>query len=113
MNLMDNLGCIVLAIFSALSVLIVQAFVIKRQYTWQSYAICLTQIFFVTSVVVYGYFYFIFKKISMAQFYPIIKIIELIIPVFASIFYYKAKLIPLNYLGIILAILAIICLEWE
>jgi len=113
MKLIENIGCIILAIFSAASILIVKSFVVANQFTWKSYLICIIKLIIVWSVVIGGYFYLIFKNIAMAQFYPIIKIVELIIPVIVSILYYKAKLLPINYIGILLAFITIICIEWE
>jgi multidrug transporter EmrE-like cation transporter len=48
----------------------------------------------------------------MAVFYPIIKIIEMIIPVIVSILVYKRKLNTVNYIGLLIAIIAIVCIQW-
>ena len=48
----------------------------------------------------------------MADFYPIIKLIEMIIPVIVSVMVYKTKINNVNYIGILLAIVAIICIQW-
>ena len=113
MDCLNNIICIILAIFSALSVLLVRSFILIHNYSFFSILIFIFEIIFVWSVVISGYFYLIYRKIAMATFYPIIKIIELLIPIIVSIIYYKDKLIPINYVGIILSIISIICLEWK
>jgi hypothetical protein len=113
MDCLNNIICIILAIFSALSVLLVKSFILIHNYSFFSILIFIFELIFVWSVVISGYFYLIYRKIAMATFYPIIKIIELLIPIIVSIIYYKDKLIPINYVGIILSIISIICLEWK
>lgn len=104
---------IFLAIFSALSVILVKHFISKNIYNFNTISIFIIQILILTVIVISGYFYFILKDISMARFYPMIKIIELLIPVIIAILIYKTKIYPINIIGIILAIIAIICIEWK
>jgi multidrug transporter EmrE-like cation transporter len=113
MDLINYIMCLILAIFSAATVLIVRAFMVTKNYSFFSLVIFIIELIIVWVTVIIGYIYFIHNKIPMATFYPIIKIIELIIPVLVSVLYYKAQLIPINYVGIILAILAIICIGWH
>jgi multidrug transporter EmrE-like cation transporter len=113
MNWINNVICIILAFFSAFPVLLVRSFIGIKYYSSLSIFSFIFELIFALIVVIAGYFYLIYKKISMATFYPIIKIIELLIPVAISILYYKDKLIPINYVGIVLSVISIICLEWE
>jgi len=113
MNWIINILCIILAFFSAFSVLLVRSFIFINNYSFLSIFIFIFELIIVWVVVIVGYFYLIYKKIAMARFYPIIKIVELLIPVTISIIFYKEKLIPINYLGITLAIISIVCLECE
>lgn len=91
---------LILAIFSAASVLIVRDFVAKNIYNFKTISLFIIEILIVTIIVIGGYFYFILNKISMARFYPLVKIIELCIPVIAAILIYRAKMHPINYIGI-------------
>ena len=104
---------IILAIFSALTVILIRLFIATNNFSFYSILIFIFKLIFVYSFVVVGYFYLIYKKISMATFYPIIKIIELLIPVSISVIYYKDKLIPINYIGIFLSLISIVCIEWK
>ena len=113
MNWIINILCIILAVFSAFTVLLIKSFIYTYNYSFLSIFIFIFELIIVWIVVIVGYFYLIYKKISMAKFYPIIKIVELLIPVSIGIIYYKEKLIPINYVGIVLSLVSIICLEWE
>ena len=113
MNWKINVFYIILAILSALTVILIRLFIATNNFSFYSILIFIFELIFVYSFVVLGYFYLIYKKIAMATFYPIIKIIELLIPVIISVIYYKDKLIPINYIGIILSLISIICIEWK
>ena len=113
MNWIINVFYIFLAIFSALTVILIRLFIATNNFSFYSILIFIFKLIFVYSFVVVGYFYLIYKKISMATFYPIIKIIELLIPVSISVIYYKDKLIPINYIGIFLSLISIVCIEWK
>ena len=111
MKVINNFICIILGIFSSLLILIIKSFMLIKNYSFFSIVITIFKILLVTLIVISGYVYFIYNNINMYIFYPIIKIIELLIPVIVSIFYYKAKPKLINYIGIILAIISIIFIE--
>ena len=113
MDLFFYIGCFILAIFSALPVIVVRAFKKANKFNFLDILTLVIELIFLCSMVLMGYFYFIFNNISMAAFYPIVKIIELIIPVTISIIIYKDHILPINYIGIVLAIIAIICIGWN
>jgi multidrug transporter EmrE-like cation transporter len=64
-----------------------------------------------TIIIFGGYSYFIYKNISIAQFYPVVKMIEILVPVITGIIFYKEKLSYINYFGLFLTGIAIICME--
>ena len=59
------------------------------------------------SFVTFIYIYCVLQKIKMGVFNSIIKLIEIIIPILISIFFYKVKYSYYNYFGFLLDILAI------
>jgi len=111
MNYIDSILILFLAIASAFPVIIVRYFIEEKIYDIFTIIKIIIQLIFLYTFLNLGYIYLIFHKIPMAQFYPIIKLIELIIPIIYSIVFFKDKLIPINYVGIVLAIIAIICIE--
>jgi hypothetical protein len=113
MNLYYNFIAIIVAIISALPVIIINQFVVKNIFTRLQIFTISVELFFIYAVIIYSYFYFIFKKISLSQFFPMIKMIELVIPVIVGIILYKDKLNYINYFGLLLAIISIICIQWN
>jgi hypothetical protein len=113
MDLFFYIGCFILAIFSALPVIIIRAFKKANKFKLFDILTLVIELIFLCLMVFTGYFYFIFNNIAMADFYPIVKIIELIIPVVISIIIYKDHILPINYIGIVLAIIAIFCIGWN
>jgi len=112
MNLFHFFIITLVAIISSIPVIIVKQFVSTNQYSFMSILIVLIKLTILNILVIISYFYFITKKLSMAVFYPIIKIIEMIIPVIVSILVYKRKLNTVNYIGLLIAIIAIVCIQW-
>jgi multidrug transporter EmrE-like cation transporter len=103
---------LLVAILSALPVILVKNFVATKQDSFISILIFIIEIVVLEFLIIISYFYFIIKKISMADFYPIIKLIEMLIPVIVSVLVYKDKINNINYIGLLLAIIAIICIQW-
>jgi multidrug transporter EmrE-like cation transporter len=114
MNLFYFFIITLVAIISSIPVIIVKQFVStnQNQYSFMSILIVLFELTILNILVIISYFYFITKKLSMAVFYPIIKIIEMIIPVIVSVLVYKRKLNTVNYIGLLIAIVAIVCIQW-
>jgi multidrug transporter EmrE-like cation transporter len=103
---------LLVAILSALPVIIVKHFVASKEDSFFSILILIIEIIILYFLIVISYFYFIVKKISMADFYPIIKLIEMMIPVIVSVLVYKKKIHTINYIGLFLATIAIVCIQW-
>lgn len=104
-----------LGTMSSLPVLLIKQFYEhnKMHFTTTDIIILLLKISVSFTLISFGYFYFIYHKISIATFYPLIKIVEILIPISVVIFYYNnAKYKLVNYIGIILAILAIIMINY-
>jgi multidrug transporter EmrE-like cation transporter len=112
MNLFYFFIITLVAIISSIPVIIVKHFVEINQYSFMSILIVLIKLTILNILIIISYFYFITKKLSMAVFYPIIKIIEMIIPVIVSVLVYKRKLNTVNYIGLLIAIVAIVCIQW-
>jgi len=104
---------IILAILSALPVIFVKQFMKKQDYSYFSIGLFIIELVILYTSLVSGYIFFIYKKISITTFYPIIKCIELLIPIIFAIVVYETKLQPINYFGIFLAIIAIVCISWK
>lgn len=112
MNLFYFFIITIVAIISAIPVILIKQFIATKQYSFISILIIIIEIITLYFFITISYFYFITKKISMAIFYPIIKIIEMIVPIIVSILIYKNKLNNINYIGLFLAIIAIVCIQW-
>jgi len=102
-----------LAIFSALPVIFVKQFMKKHDYSSFSIGFFITLLVILYALTVYGYIFFIDKKISITTFYPVVKCIELLIPIIFAIIVYENKLQPINYFGIFLALISIVCISWK
>jgi len=112
MDLSDNLYCLLLAILSAIPILLVQMFVKTNIYSVSSFAELILRVIILYVSIYSLYFYFFMNNISMAVFFPVTKVIELLIPIIFSIVVYKLKLKFINYIGIFLALLSIIFVQW-
>ena len=104
---------IILAILSALPVIFIKQFMKKQDYSPVSIGLFITMIVILYALTVCGYIFFIDKKISITTFYPIVKCIELLIPIIFAIIVYDNKLQPINKFGIFLALIAIVCISWK
>jgi multidrug transporter EmrE-like cation transporter len=108
MNLiLENFLFIFLGLISAGPVILV------KQYTVAPFNFFLLVLALVVyySLVVSFYYYFLSNKIALTGFYPIVKLIEMFVPVLIGIFYYNHNLKLINYVGLFCAILAIIFIE--
>jgi len=104
---------IILAIISALPVILIKIFMEERIKSSASIGLLIIKLVLLYTSVDSGYIYFIYNKISIAKFYPIIKCIELLIPIIFTVTVYGTKLNIINYLGIFFALTAIICIHWK
>jgi multidrug transporter EmrE-like cation transporter len=111
MNLYYNILAIILAIFAALPVIVIKQFFNKKLFTLIPSLMLIFELLVLTIIIFGGYSYFIYKNISIAQFYPVVKMIEILVPVITGIIFYKEKLSYINYFGLFLTGIAIICME--
>jgi hypothetical protein len=112
MNLFEFVIISLVAIISAIPVILVKHLVATKEDSFMSILFFIIEIIIIYFLIILSYFYFITKKISMAIFYPIIKIVEMLIPVIVSVLIYKKKINTVNYIGLLLAIVAIVCIQW-
>jgi len=103
-----NIILILLGCISSCPVLLIKLFVTNPIFNIEE---LIPSLAFFHSAADYTFYYLLSNKISIAVFYPIIKLIEMMIPVLISIIYYKEQLKIINYVGIALAIIAIILIE--
>jgi len=106
-----NIISLILSVISALPIILVKSFMTTFIFNISTISLLVIELFFLYGSIILGYIYLLYRNVPLAKFYPIIKLIELLIPVAVGIIYYKAKLSPINYFGIFLAIAAIICIE--
>jgi len=104
---------IILAVIAALPVILIKIFVSKHIFTSFSIGLLIIKLVTIYTFVTTGYLYFISNDISIAIFYPIIKCIEILIPIIFSVVVYKTKLNIINYIGIFFALMAIVCIHWN
>jgi len=99
-----------LGFLSGLPPILVNHFYIKNKsnFTFFPTLLLVLQLLLIFTIVSLGYFYFNTINFSMAYFFPVIKIIAILLPVLAAIFIYKSTKYSIkNYMGIFLAIVAI------
>jgi drug/metabolite transporter (DMT)-like permease len=104
---------IILAVISASPVILIKMFMEKAHKSPISIGLLIIKLVLLYTSVVSGYIYFIYNKISIAKFYPIIKCVELLIPIIFTVTVYGTKLNLINYIGILFAFIAIICIHWK
>jgi hypothetical protein len=100
-----------LGLLSGLPPILVNHFYVKNKtnFTFWATLLLVLELALVYTIVCLGYFYFNTINFSMAYFFPLIKIIAILLPVLAAIFIYKStKYSTKNYMGILLAIIAIV-----
>jgi multidrug transporter EmrE-like cation transporter len=115
MDIMYNVLAILLAIVAAQPVILVKSHLnniktIKNITTLQNVFFCI-KLLLLTIVVYVGYGFFIYKNISLAVFYPVVKTVEIMVPVIIGVVIYNEKLNMYNYLGLLFLLLGIICIE--
>ena len=69
------------------------------------------ELLILTIIIYSGYSFFIYQNISLDVFYPVIKTVEIMIPVIVGVVSYNEKLNMYNYLGFLFLLLGIICIE--
>jgi len=104
---------IILGIISSLPVVLIKIFMSKNIITSFSIGLLIIELVILHGAADLGYVYFISQNISLAKFYPIIKCIELLIPIIFTVFAYGTKLNTINYIGILFALIAIVCIHWK
>ena len=112
MDIINNVLAILLAIVAAQPVILVKSHLnnIKNITTLQNVFFCI-KLLLLTIVIYVGYGFFIYKNISLALFYPVVKTVEIMVPVIIGVVIYNEKLNMYNYLGLIFLLLGIICIE--
>jgi len=111
MNLHNNILVIILAIFAALPVLVIKQFFANNIFTLIPNLFLVLKLLILSIIIFGGYSYFIYKDISIVKFYPVIKLIEILVPVAVAMICYKEKLKFINYIGLLLTVGAIVCIE--
>jgi len=109
---MFSLLYVLLAVLSALPVILIKIFMSKQVTSSLYIGLLIIALVILYTCVDCGYAYFIYHKISIAKFYPILKCLELLIPIIFTIIVYGTKLKLINYFGILFALFAIICINW-
>jgi len=99
-------------IISAIPVIICQEFYNGKNYSFYR-ILGFIAIIGILSFIIFGScYYYIYEKIKIGQFYPIIKIVETIVPIIISIYIYEQHYKLINYLGILVALVAIIMITY-
>ena len=111
MNLYYLSLCILGGFIAAMPVIVCQQFYNEDNYKFFRILIFFIIITTLWTLLTIIYLYFIFKKIQMGVFFPIIKIIEILFPIIISIIFYKDHYNIFNYMGFLTAIIAIILIS--
>ena len=115
MNVINNIIAVLVAITAAQPVIVIKRYLnnVKNITDFSALQVTLMSIeLLVLTIFIYsGYGFFIYKNISLAKFYPVVKTIEIIIPVIVSVVVYNQKLNMYKYLGFLFLLLGIICIE--
>lgn len=114
MDLYDLILCLIAGFIAALPVIICQYYFYNTNYKYPKYLrflLFFSMIAILWSVLTLLYLYFVFNNIAMGQFFPIIKIIEIFIPIIISISLYKDSYNIYNYMGFVSALIAIILIS--
>ena len=100
-----HLICIFLGIISACPVLLIKTYISNSNFNLFG---LIGLLMFFYGIADLTFYYLIKNDISIVKFYPIVKLIEICIPVLIGIFYYKKKFKIINYIGLVLAFISII-----
>jgi multidrug transporter EmrE-like cation transporter len=103
--------CIFAGFIAAMPVIVCQQFYNENNFKFFRIVLFFIIITTLWTILTIIYLYFIFKKIQMGVFFPIIKIIEILFPVIISIIFYKDHYNIFNYMGYLTALIAIILLS--
>jgi len=112
MNLYHNLLAIIIALFAAATIIILKKYFHDKDFSIPHSSMTLVGLLLLTLIIFGGYSYFLYHNVSIAQFYPVVKIIEIVVPIIAGVIFFKTKLNYVNYLGLLLIGIAIFCLEY-
>ena len=94
-------------VVSSTPVIVCQQFYNEQNFTPLRIAGFVSLLIFLYSIITGFLYFYIYNNIKMGVFYPIIKIIEIFIPIFISIYFYKETYNMFNYIGFVFAIIAI------
>lgn len=114
MNLYYLSLCSLAGIIASFPVMVCQFYVNNGLHKYSKFFRLLLFILTITilwSLLTILYLYFIFNNVKMGEFFPIIKIIEIFVPIILSIIIYKETYNIYNYLGFISALIAIILIS--
>jgi multidrug transporter EmrE-like cation transporter len=112
MNLYQNILAIITAFFAALTIILLKKYFNDKNFTLINSAVTRVGLLILTAIVWCGYSYFLYNNVSIAQFYAVIKIIEICVPIVAGVLYFNTKLNYVNYVGLLLICIAVFCLEY-
>jgi multidrug transporter EmrE-like cation transporter len=100
--------CSLGGIIATMPVLVCEQYVNQKSFTLITFILLLTLLWSLLTII---YLYFIFHKVEMGIFFPIIKLIEIFIPILVSILFYKDQYNKYNYFGFLTSFIAIILLS--
>ena len=111
MNLFFLSLCVLGGIIAAMPVIICKQFYKENNFKYFRIIIFIIIIAVLWGLLTSIYIYFIFNNIKMGIFFPIIKLIEIFIPIIISIIFYKDNYNIFNYFGFLTAFIAIILIS--
>lgn len=96
------------AIITSLPVIVCHQFYTGKNYDIEHILMFIIIIIIIWTIITWLMYYYIFKKIKIGQFYVIVKILEIGITVFISVFFYNEKYSFYKYIGLAFAFLTLI-----
>lgn len=106
------LSCIIVGIISAMPVIYLKYFYEKRDFKITSIFKLILFLGIIYTIMAGSEWLLIYDKIKIGDFYPIIKIIEIMTPIIASIFLFKEKYTFVNYIGWLFCLIAICLISY-
>ena len=112
MNLFNFFLCIISGIIAACPVLICKQFFKEHNFKYLRIIEFVLIITVLWTMLTLFYLYYIFKKINLGIFFPIIKLVEIFVPIILSILYFNENYNLYNYIGYLSAFIAIILISY-
>lgn len=112
MNLLNFFLCIISGIIAACPVLICKQFFKEKNFKYIRIFEFVLIIAVLWTLLTIFYLYYIFNNINLGIFFPIIKLIEIFVPIILSILYFNDNYNFYNYLGYLCAFIAILLISY-